>query len=271
MEMNGIIVSADWLSENLEMPEIIILDVRLRYDKASSELDGLRIKGARIFDLENDFSDKNSPFPNTLPSPGQFENSCRKLGINKSSIIVVYDHLGIYVSPRAWWMFKVMGHQHVSVLDGGFPEWKKAGYVTEKVIGLKFERGNFKADFNPNMVVNFDGISENLKSSKALVIDARSSDRFHGLVPEPRKELRRGNIPNSINIPYETVLKDGKFKSPNELKEVFVELEKEKRPLVFSCGSGVTACIVLMASEMSLQNENKVYDGSWTEYAQLSD
>ncbi|RAJ15361.1 sulfurtransferase [Arenibacter echinorum] len=269
--MNSNIVSVDWLNQNLEKPEIIILDVRLRYDPTSSELDDLRIKGARIFDLENDFSDKNSQFPNTLPSPGQFENSCRKLGINKSSIIVVYDHPGIYVSPRVWWMFKVMGHRNVRVLDGGFPEWKKAGYITEKVVGIKYETGNFKADFNPDMVVNFEGISENLKSRKALVIDARSSDRFHSLVPEPRKELRRGNIPNSINIPYETVLKDGKFKSPNELKEVFLELETERRPLVFSCGSGVTACIVLMASEMSLQNENKVYDGSWTEYAQVAD
>jgi thiosulfate/3-mercaptopyruvate sulfurtransferase len=271
MEMNGMIVSADWLNDNLEMPDIIILDVRLRYVQASSELDDLRIKGARIFDLENDFSDKNSQFPNTLPSQDHFEQSCRKLGINKSSKIVVYDHFGIYVSPRAWWMFKVMGHQNVSVLDGGFPEWKKAGYATEKVIGLKFEMGDFKVDFNPDMVLNFEGISENLKSRKALVIDARSSDRFHGLVPEPRKELRRGNIPNSINIPYETVLKDGKFKSQNELKEVFDDLESEERPLVFSCGSGVTACIVLMASEMSLKNENKVYDGSWTEYAQIAD
>ena len=269
--MNGMIVSAAWLNENLEMPEIIILDARLRYDPASSELDDLKIKGARIFDLEGDFSDKKNPFPNALPSPGQFENSCRKLGINKSSMIVVYDDRGIYLSPRVWWMFKVMGHQNIRVLDGGFPEWKKAGYRTEKVVDMKFETGNFKADFNPDMVVDFEGISNNLKSRKALVIDARSSDRFHGLVPEPRKELRRGNIPNSINIPYETVLKDGKFKSLGELKEVFADLEGEGRPLVFSCGSGVTACIVLMASEMSLKNDNKVYDGSWTEYAQLTD
>ncbi|MDO6605253.1 sulfurtransferase [Arenibacter palladensis] len=269
--MKDILVSAAWLNQNLDMPEIIILDVRLRYDPAVSQLDDLKIPGARIFDLENEFSDKNSPFPNMLPSRDQFEQSCRKLGINKSSKIVVYDHFGIYVSPRAWWMFKVMGHQNVSVLDGGFPEWKKAGYGTEKVVGLNYGTGNFKAVFNPDKVVNFEGISDNLKTNKALVIDARSSDRFHGLVAEPRKELRRGNIPNSINIPYETVLKDGKFKPLNELKEVFADLEGEGRPLVFSCGSGVTACIVLMASEMSLKNHNKVYDGSWTEYAQVAD
>jgi thiosulfate/3-mercaptopyruvate sulfurtransferase len=269
--MKDIIVSAKWLNENLDRPEIIILDVRLRYDSAATKSDDHRIKGARIFDLENEFSDKNSPFPNMLPSPDQFEKSCRKLGIDKYSKIVVYDHFGIYVSPRAWWMFKTMGHRDVSVLNGGFPAWKEAGYDTEKVIGSKFEPGNFKANFNPELVVNFEGVRDNLKSGMALVVDARSSDRFHGLVAEPRKELRRGNIPNSINIPYDSVLKEGKFKSQRELQKVFADLEGEERPLVFSCGSGVTACILLMASEMGFKNDNKVYDGSWTEYAQLTD
>ena len=269
--MKDILVSANWLNENLDTAELIILDARLRYDPAVSDVDGFKIKGARIFDLQNEFSDRNSPFPNMLPSPDQFEKSCKKLGINKSSRVVVYDHLGIYISPRVWWMFKVMGHGNVRVLDGGFPEWRNEGFATEKVTGIKLEPGNFKADFNPDLVVDFDGIKGNIKNGKALVIDVRSSDRFHGLVPEPRKELRRGNIHNSINIPYTTVLKDGKYKSLDELKEVFADLEREGRPLVFSCGSGVTACIVLLASELTLKHQNKVYDGSWTEYEQVSD
>ncbi|MCK0189513.1 sulfurtransferase [Arenibacter sp. F20364] len=269
--MKDILVSADWLKENLDMAELIILDARLRYDPSVSDLDDLKIKGARIFDLENQFSDKNSPFPNMLPSPDQFEKSCRELGINRSSKIVVYDHFGIYISPRVWWMFKIMGHDNVSILDGGFPEWKSRGYETEKVIDMKLESGNFEANFNSEIVVDFEDIQDNLKSGKALVIDVRSSDRFNGLVPEPRKELKRGNIPNSINIPYETVLKNGKYKSLSELKRVFNDLQTEGRPLVFSCGSGVTACIVFLASELSLKNHNKVYDGSWTEYAQLAD
>jgi thiosulfate/3-mercaptopyruvate sulfurtransferase len=269
--MKDIIVSAKWLNENLQDPEIILLDVRLSYDPEESALDDLRIKGARIFDLENEFSDKNSPFPNMLPSPEQFEKSCRKLGIDRSSKIVVYDHFGIYVSPRAWWMFKTMGHKEVSVLNGGFPAWKKAGYETEKVVGTKFKLGNYIANFNPDMVINFEGVRDNLKSEMALVVDVRSSDRFYGIVPEPRKELKRGNIPHSINIPYENVLKGGKYKSESELKKVFDVVQGEGRTLVFSCGSGVTACIVLLASEMCLENKNKVYDGSWTEYAQVSD
>tara|TARA_R110002050_G_scaffold3748_5_gene19533 strand:- start:7647 stop:8459 length:813 start_codon:yes stop_codon:yes gene_type:complete len=270
MEKNGRLVSANWLYQHLEMPEIIILDARLRYDPTSAEKE-IRIAGARIFDLENDFSDKNSPFPNMLPSPEDFEKSCKKLGINNSSKIVVYDHRGIYLSPRVWWMFKIMGHNNISVLDGGFPEWRNMGYGFEEVVPMPYDTGNFKSDFNPDMVVNYDGIRHNLKNKTALVIDVRSSDRYHSLVPEPRKELRRGNIPNSINIPYVSVLEDGKYKSLNELKEVFVDLQMEGRPLVFSCGSGVTACIVLLASEICLKNENKVYDGSWTEYAQIAD
>lgn len=268
--MKDILVSADWLNEHLDMPGIVVLDARIRYDATVSKMDDIRIKGARIFDLENEFSDKNSLFPNTLPSPTQFEQSCRKLGIDKSSKIVVYDHNGIYVSPRVWWMFKIMGHDNVSVLDGGFPEWKSKRYATENGSRQKFDLGNFAAHLIPELVVDYEQIKENILSEKALVIDVRSSDRFHGLVDEPRKELRRGNIPNSINIPFEMVLKDGKYKSESELKKVFKDISKEGRPLVFSCGSGVTACIVFMASEMALGNSKKVYDGSWTEYAQTA-
>lgn len=269
--MKDILVSADWLNEHLDMPGIVVLDARIRYDATVSKMDDIRIKGARIFDLENEFSDKNSRFPNTLPSPAQFEKSCRKLGIDKSSKIIVYDHTGIYVSPRVWWMFKIMGHDNVSVLGGGFPEWQSRQYDTEKGHGQQFDIGNFTAHLNPELVVDYEQIKENIISEKALVIDVRSSDRFHGLVAEPRKELRRGNIPNSINIPFETVLKDGKYKSESELKKIFKDIPKEGRPLVFSCGSGVTACIVFMASEMALGNSKKIYDGSWTEYAQVTD
>lgn len=270
MEKNGILVSATWLHQHREMPEIVILDARLRYDPASMEKE-IGIAGARIFDLENEFSDKNSPFPNMLPSPEDFEESCKKWGINNSSKIVVYDHRGIYLSPRVWWMFKVMGHKDVRVLNGGFPAWGNRGYAVEKVVPRLFETGNFKSNFNPDMVVDYDGIRENIKNGQALVIDVRSSDRFHSLVPEPRKGLGRGHIPNSINIPYLSVLEDGKYKSLSRLKEVFAHIPLEGRTLVFSCGSGVTACIVLLASEICLQNEHKVYDGSWTEYAQVVD
>lgn len=268
--MNDMIVSVDWLNANLEMPEIVILDARLRYEAKGSELDDFRIKGARILDLENEFSDKNSPFPNMLPSTTQFEKASRKLGINKSSKIVVYDHMGIYVSPRVWWMFKIMGHDNVSVLDVGFPEWNNRGFATEKGVAEQVGPGNFKAQLSPQLVMDYEQVKENIESRNALVIDVRSSDRFHGLIAEPRKELRRGNIPNSINIPYETVLKDGKFKSGAELKKIFHDIQKEERPLVFSCGSGVTACIVLLACEMTLENPKKVYDGSWTEFAQVT-
>ncbi|MEY3236492.1 MAG: 3-mercaptopyruvate sulfurtransferase [Bacteroidota bacterium] len=268
--MPNSVVSSQWLFENLNNPSLIILDASQPSNQAGkkSKFENLQIKGARYFDLKNTFSDANGEFPNTLPSQENFEKEVRKIGINKSSKIVVYDNLGIYTSPRVWWMFKAMGHDDVAVLDGGLPDWIDQGFETEKNLISKVESGNFEANFQSDLVVDYSFVLSNIKTENSLLIDARSHDRFNGTSPDPRKGLKSGHIENSINIPFETVLENGKFKPVVALNVVFEVVQNENRPLVFSCGSGITACIVMMAAEMVLQNKMAVYDGSWTEWAE---
>lgn len=266
------VVSPKWLHENLKNPDLIILDASQGKKGANINPndEDMQIKGARLFDFETTFADIDSELPNMLPKPDDFERECRKLGLNNNSIIVVYDKEGIYSSPRVWWMFRAMGHNNIAVLDGGLPAWVEEGFEVEPIQFQSYPSGNFKSDFKPEMVNDVDSIINNMEDSTATVIDARSETRFYGLSPEPRKGLRGGHIPGSVNIPYESVLENGKFRSKGVLKEVFKQFG-EKKPLIFSCGSGITACIVFLASELVQQNPKSVYDGSWTEWAQRED
>lgn len=271
--MNHTIAATKWLQEHLDDPDLIVLDVRLKKNlsQQNNPTNLLQIKGARQIDLKNQFSDLTSPFPNTLLSPEAFELACRELGIHRTSKIVVYDHMGIYLSPRVWWMFKIMGHEAIAVLDGGFPEWIAQDYPTETVVNKTYKLGDFAAEFHPAKVKDFSFVQQNCHAPHVLVIDARSADRFNSLAPEPRKEIRSGNIPQSINIPYQRVLRNGRLKSKAELVEVFKEVGLNDKTLVFSCGSGLTACILILAITLVMENEKAVYDGSWTEWAQLTE
>ena len=262
--MDNIIVNAVLLKAQLKDNDLIILDA----SQPSNLSESKSIPGARVFDLKNNFSDTSSAYPNTFPTMEQFEKECRKLGINENSKIVVYDNRGIYFSPRVWWMFKVMGHQSVAVLDGGLPAWENHAFKTEAREAAKDVMGDFSATLDVNAVKDFEFVQENIEKLGSLVVDARSSGRFNGTAPEPRKGLPSGCIPNSINIPYERLLENGKFKNKKELFEVFNSSHITDEPLVFSCGSGVTACIVLLAAELvGLKNRKSVFDGSWTEWA----
>ena len=255
--MTNPIVSATWLQEHLNDSDLIVLEARL------DQKPDLQIKGARLFDIKNNFSDTGNPLPNTFPSEEKFTAEAQKLGINSNSTIVVYDTTGIYSSPRAWWMFKAMGHPNVFVLDGGLPEWIKEGFPTEKHQQTTYPKGNFVAKFQPELIKNKEQILENITTKKAVLMDARSADRFHASHEEPRAGLRSGHIPGSINTPFTELQQDGKFKSSEELKEI---LKLNDQPLFFTCGSGITACIVLLATELISDNPKAVYDGSWTEW-----
>jgi thiosulfate/3-mercaptopyruvate sulfurtransferase len=255
--MTNPIVTAAWLQEHLNDSNLIVLEARLGQDP------DLQIKGARLFDIKNNFSDTNNPLPNTFPSEEKFTAEAQKLGINSNSTIVVYDATGIYSSPRAWWMFKSMGHSNVFVLDGGLPEWIKEGFATEKLQQSTYPKGNFEAKFQPELIKNKEQILENIATKKAVLMDARSADRFHAGTEEPRAGLRSGHIPGSINVPFAELQQDGKYKSKEQLKEI---LNLNDQPLYFTCGSGITACIVLLAAELISDNPKAVYDGSWTEW-----
>tara|TARA_R110002049_G_scaffold33535_13_gene110432 strand:+ start:2159 stop:2980 length:822 start_codon:yes stop_codon:yes gene_type:complete len=265
------IISSQELAELLADSNLIVLDASPATNVSGlvSDLEGLQIKGARHFDLKTNFSDTESDYPNTIPSVQQFQEEARKLGINKNSVIVVYDNLGIYTAPRVWWLFNTFGHKNIAVLDGGLPDWVAQGYTTEEVRKKRVSLGNFAAKLNSANIKDYAAVKENIDSGNELVVDARSTGRFNGTTPEPRTGLRSGSIPNSVNIPFENVLEDGKYKSQEELTAIFEGIIAEDKPLVFSCGSGLTACIILLASVLVQEQETSVYDGSWTEWAQL--
>ena len=266
---NTPLVTVEWLHKNLKNPDLIILNASQPENKhaENENLFQLQIPGARWVDLKNQFSDVNSSFPNTFPNVQIFETAAQVMGITNKSKIVVYDNLGAYTSPRIWWMFKAMGHNEVAVLDGGLPEWIKHGFEVEPFEIKTYAQGNFKADLNFDEVKQTKDILAQIESKKELVVDARSEGRFKGTVPEPREGLSSGHIPGSVNLPYTEVLKEGKFKPKEELQDLFEKLNPENNPMIFSCGSGVTACILYLANEIAAKVKKSVYDGSWTEWA----
>lgn len=256
------LVSGAWLVERLKDANLVLLDASTAFNAQES------IKGAQHFDIKNVFSDISSPFPNTFPSVEQFEIESQKLGINSDSHIVVFDDKGIFTSPRVWWMFTVMGHKKISVLDGGLPEWKSYNFPIGNSNSEKRVMGNFKAMFNSESVKLYKDILDHTETSMCSIIDARSSGRFQAIDPEPRSHIKSGHIKNSINLPYTAVLDNRKFKSPEELKTIFKELNLVNKPVIFSCGSGITACIILFAFTLISDQQTAVYDGSWTEWAE---
>lgn len=268
--MTTTIVSSKWLFEHINDPDLIVLEARLDPNQSNLEnqFQDIQICGARIFDIKNTFSDTSNPLPNTFPSVVQFNFECQKLGINKTSKIIVYDTIGIYSSPRVWWMFKAMGYSNIAVLDGGLPQWIKEGFPIESCKEVAYSIGNFEGKLNPEMIRNKEQIFENISTKEALLIDARSPERFHATIRETRVGIRNGHIPGSVNIPYKTLIDEGKYKSKEELTEL---INLKNQSLYFTCGSGITACIVLLACELISENVKAVYDGSWTEWGHATD
>lgn len=209
------VVSAEWSNENLDNPNLVILDASINssIDGKHSGLSKVTIPKSKPFDLKEVFLNKESPFPNTIPNEKHFEVESQKLGIDKDSKLIVFDNFGIYSSPRVWWLFNVMGHSEIAILDGGLTNWIEMGYPTKDKFSERFKMGNFKSNYQNKLVVSFEEIEQNSKNQNFLIVDARSKGRFDGIENEPRKHLKSGNIPNSINIPYQEVLEDGKFKN----------------------------------------------------------
>jgi thiosulfate/3-mercaptopyruvate sulfurtransferase len=271
--MNTSIVSAHWLLENSNLPNLVILDASMPKPGAKPEPPENRqkIKNARFFDIEGTFSDKNSPLPHTLPSPQTFTQEAQKLGINQDTTVVVYDSIGIYSAPRAWFMLKGMGHANAYVLDGGLPAWVQAGgeivpFLTEE----NFAKGNFVAHYQAAMFCDSQYVLAAIEDKAQLVIDARSEERFLGKVEEPRAGLRRGHIPNAANIPFTKVQSNNKMLETSELQMLFEQVANKDQTLVFSCGSGVTACVVALGANLAGYTKLKIYDGSWSEWGQPS-
>lgn len=264
------LVSVSWLIDNLTHPDLVILDARMAKPVAGSpsKLSNVQIPGARQMNLKTAFSEPGSDLPNTIPSPQHFEQEAQKLGVNQDSIVVVYDDKGVYSSPRAWWLFRTMGHEKVVVLNGGLPAWIDANQPVESLSRDSVNPGNFQASFDASQVWSTQDASENITTKTATLIDARSSARFKGEAPEPRAGLLSGHIPGSLNLPFGEVIKDGKMLPKEELQKVIADLDPGPGPLVFSCGSGITACIILLAFEVAADNPAVLYDGSFAEWGQ---
>ncbi len=235
-----------------------------------------RIPNARRFDLNQDFSNPNSNLPHTMPSAAHFELAAKALGINAESQIVVYDDLGLFSAARAWYMFRAMGHKNIAVLDGGLPYWLAlnkplADTALDSVDDKSLVIGDFVAQQQAGFFAHWREVQSHTRSQAALILDARAHRRFIGADTEPRDGVRSGHMPNARNLPYTDLFKQGLFKPMNELVETFANINPKQQAMIMSCGSGVTACVLALAANMSGYHDVRVYDGSWSEWGSLPD
>lgn len=271
LAVTACVVSTEWLASRLDAPDIVILDASWHLPPAKrdaqAEYLAEHIPRALFFDID-EIADSDSPLPHMLPSPEKFASRMRKMGIGDGKQVIVYDTTGLYSAARAWWMFRVFGHDDVAVLDGGLPKWKAEGRpLAEGPPGLIQER-HFTARYNSVMVRDKHEVRRAVETGDALIADARSPARFTGAEPEPRAGLRSGHMPGAHNVHYARLLNsDGTLKDAAaieaELKKAGIDLS---RPVITSCGSGVTAAILSLGLEMVGHADHAVYDGSWSEW-----
>ncbi|MAD98678.1 MAG: sulfurtransferase [Flavobacteriaceae bacterium] len=271
--LNSPIVSVDWLHDHLHEPNVVVLYSSLKKVGGKGSADDFHefIPNSLEIDIKSQFSDLTADFPNTLLSPEFFQERAQSLGINADSCIVVYDGYGIYSAPRVWWMFQIMGFRNIAVLDGGLPEWISKGYATTTKLETSKQQGNFKVDFNPALMVSYQEVLKALNQKDICIADARSIGRFFGIDPEPRQGVRGGHMPNAISLPYGELLQDGKFKPKDELKSIFFSIFNRDKKAIFSCGTGVTACVLGLGATLAGYNQFAIYDGSWTEWGSLDE
>lgn len=265
------VVSAEWLRSHLTAPDVRVLDCSYFMPGSPQTgrqiYDAHHIPGARFFDID-DVADTDSSLPHMLPPPEKFSSRVRRLGLGDGHRVICYDQNGFLASARAWWMFRAMGHGDVAVLDGGFEAWRGAGGAIEDLPPHFHADRHFTVRPRRDLGRDIEQMKSTLTTKAAQVVDARSAPRFLGEVEEPRPGLRKGHIPGSINVPFASVIApDGRLKSEGELKAVFdkagVDLSK---PIINTCGSGVTAAILALAQSLVGHDDSAVYDGSWSEW-----
>jgi thiosulfate/3-mercaptopyruvate sulfurtransferase len=270
------VVSAEWLIEHARDPHIRVLDASwylsaMKRDPRKDFRDG-HIPGAQLFSID-DASDASSPLPHTLPSGAQFAEVVSRLGISTGNHVIVYDASGTnFSAPRVWWMFRAYGHDHVSLLDGGLGAWKAAGGAVETGDPLPVVPGDFKAELNARMIRSADQVHA-ARAGDVQVVDMRSRGRFEGTEPEPRPGLRSGHIPGSRNVPYASLVNErGLLRSETELRAIIERAGIDVRqPVIATCGSGVTACSLLLALHVLGVPDPSLYDGSWSEWGQRAE
>jgi len=267
-------VDADWLQKRLGEPGLAIVDASwylpAQKRDARAEYEAAHIPGARFLD-QDAISDPDTSLPHTLPSPQHFAQYVGAMGISADDTIVIYDGPGFFSAPRGWWMFRVMGVFQVYILDGGFDRWKAEGRpVTAEP--TKMAPNVFHADFDAARVASLADMRRIVGTGESQIADARSAGRFAGTEPEPRPGIRSGHMPGARSVPVSELAENGVFLPKDRLRKVIEDAGIDlSKPVVTSCGSGITAAVITLALETLGHTDNRLYDGSWTEWGGLGD
>jgi thiosulfate/3-mercaptopyruvate sulfurtransferase len=274
-ESRDVLVTTEWLAEHLGDEDVRVVDgtwhlPHLGRD-ARREFTEAHLGGAVFFDVDA-IADADTTLPHMLPSPEKFAREIGALGIGDGDRVIVYDVRGVVSAARVWWTFRAFGHDDVVVLDGGLRKWRAEGRPVESGTPSPIGR-RFTARLRPSLVRDLVAVRANLESRAEQLVDARSRGRFAGTEPEPRAGLRGGHVPGSLNLPYDELYgPDGTLLSPAALGEVFAKAGLDPaRPVITSCGSGVTASVLALALHVLGRDRVAVYDGSWAEWGGRSD
>ncbi|MGO2477440.1 MAG: sulfurtransferase [Pseudoalteromonas sp.] len=267
------IVTCQWLNTHLNDDNLVIFDVGMvRPGKLGNYNPKAILPNAQRFDLKKQLADSSNLLPHTMCSAEQFTEQMQLMGVNNDSLVIIYEDQGLFSSARAWWMFKAMGFDNVKVLSGGLAKWQALGYFTQvEYSHSHHHKGNFIAKPRTDHFIHAAAVFNGIDDDDVLLFDARGYKRFTGEMAEPREGMRSGHIPHSVSLPFTTLLENGEAKAIKEIKAEFAKRIKGQNKLQFSCGSGVTACILALFADECGYTELSVYDGSWSEWGARSD